>query len=295
MNWTALESLISGVNKYSTVFGRVWLSMVFVFRVMVFVVAAQQVWGDESKDFECNTRQPGCTNVCYNHIFPISHIRLWALQLIFVTCPSLLVVGHVRYREKKDTQYTASHKGEHLYAHPGKKEEGYLKLITLSFSLLQVSLVFKAGFDAGFLYILYYIYEGYDMPRLSKCSLEPCPNTVDCYISRPTEKRIFTLFMVVSSALCILMCICEMVYLIFKRISKLIKKKNEAEKRLFAETHELKLLAAPKSEFTSKTSIRVDPTASIRNITNIEEETIKEVFKNMDEKKYEWNSQHYKP
>lgn len=31
--------------------------MVFVFRVLVFVVAAQRVWGDESKDFVCNTRQ----------------------------------------------------------------------------------------------------------------------------------------------------------------------------------------------------------------------------------------------
>lgn len=57
MNWSGLESLLSGVNKYSTAFGRIWLSMVFVFRVMVFVVAAQRVWGDESKDFVCNTRQ----------------------------------------------------------------------------------------------------------------------------------------------------------------------------------------------------------------------------------------------
>lgn len=124
MNWSALEALISGVNKYSTVFGRVWLSMVFVFRVMVFVVAAQRVWGDENKDFVCNTAQPGCTNVCYDSIFPISHIRLWALQLIFVTCPSLMVVGHVKYREKKDLQYGASHKGAHLYANPGKKRGG---------------------------------------------------------------------------------------------------------------------------------------------------------------------------
>ena len=57
MNWSGLESLLSGVNKYSTAFGRIWLSMVFVFRVLVFVVAAQRVWGDESKDFVCNTRQ----------------------------------------------------------------------------------------------------------------------------------------------------------------------------------------------------------------------------------------------
>lgn len=57
MNWSGLENLLSGVNKYSTAFGRIWLSMVFVFRVLVFVVAAQRVWGDENKDFVCNTRQ----------------------------------------------------------------------------------------------------------------------------------------------------------------------------------------------------------------------------------------------
>jgi len=133
-------------------------------------------------------------------------------------------------------------------------------------------LIFKAGFDAGFLYILYYIYEGYDMPRLSKCSLKPCPNTVDCYISRPTEKKIFTIFMVVSSAICILMCICEMVYLVSKRIQKLVKKKTEAERRRFAENHEMSLLAAPRSVFRSKASIRLDPTASIQNLSVIEEE-----------------------
>lgn len=135
-----------------------------------------------------------------------------------------------------------------------------------------MSLILKAGFDASFLYILYHVYDGYDMPRLSKCSLEPCPNVVNCYISRPTEKKIFTLFMVVSSAVCILMCICEMIYLIFKRIQKAIKRKIEAERRLFAERHEMEPLAAPRSEFRSKTSIRVDPTASIQNLSDKKDE-----------------------
>lgn len=260
MNWGAFEVLISGVNKYSTVFGRIWLSMVFIFRILVFVVAAQRVWGDEIKDYICNTLQPGCANVCYNYFFPISHIRLWALQLIFVTCPSLMVVGHVKYREKKDMQYTASHEGEHLYAHPGKKRGGL-------WWTYMVSLIFKAGFDAGFLYILYYIYEGYDMPRLTKCSLEPCPNTVDCYISRPTEKKIFTLFMVVSSVVCILMCICEMIYLIFKKIKKFVKRKKETDMQIFAESHELKPLSTPRS-FRFRNSGWVDPTASVQNLTN---------------------------
>ncbi|KAK5619926.1 hypothetical protein CRENBAI_005085 [Crenichthys baileyi] len=172
MNWSGLQNLLSGVNKYSTAFGRIWLSMVFVFRVLVFVVAAQKVWGDESRDFVCNTKQPGCTNVCYDHIFPISHIRLWALQLIFVTCPSLMVMAHVKYREGKDRKYVEVNQGSHLYANPGKKRGG------LWWTYL-ASLVFKAGFDTSFLYILYRIYNGYDLPKLSKCTLEPCPNTTE--------------------------------------------------------------------------------------------------------------------
>lgn len=139
-----------------------------------------------------------------------------------------------------------------------------------------MSLIFKAGFDAGFLYILYYVYDGYDMPRLSKCSLEPCPNTVDCFISRPTEKKIFTIFMVVSSAACILMCICEMVYLICKRVQKLHRRKKEAEMRMIVESHELTPLASSRSEFRSRSSVREDPTntASIQNLNNFKAEQV---------------------
>ncbi|CAM5167616.1 unnamed protein product, partial [Eretmochelys imbricata] len=97
MNWGVFEGLLSGVNKYSTAFGRIWISLVFIFRVLVYVVAAERVWSDDHKDFDCNTRQPGCSNVCFDHFFPVSHIRLWALQLILVTCPSLLVIMHVAY------------------------------------------------------------------------------------------------------------------------------------------------------------------------------------------------------
>lgn len=102
--------------------------------------------------------QPGCTNICYDHIFPISHIRLWALQLIFVTCPSLIVMAHVKFREGKDAKYVEQHHGSHLYSNPGKKRGGLWWTYLLS-------LILKAGFDASFLYILYKIYDGYDLPR----------------------------------------------------------------------------------------------------------------------------------
>ncbi|XP_051501971.1 gap junction beta-3 protein-like [Myxocyprinus asiaticus] len=212
MDWKTFQALLSGVNKYSTAFGRIWLSVVFVFRVMVYVVAAEKVWGDEQKDFDCNTKQPGCSNVCYDHFFPISHIRLWALQLIFVTCPSLMVVMHVKYRDERERKYRAKHgKSAKLYYNTGKKHGG------LWWTYL-ISLFVKTGIEITFLYILHYIYESFDLPRLVKCKVQPCPNVVDCYIGRPTEKRLFTYFMVGASALCIVLSVCEIIYLISKRI-----------------------------------------------------------------------------
>uniref|UniRef100_A0A674IIT7 Gap junction protein beta 4 n=1 Tax=Terrapene triunguis TaxID=2587831 RepID=A0A674IIT7_9SAUR len=198
MNWSWLQELLSGVNKYSTAFGRIWLSVVIVFRFLVYVVAAERVWSDDQRDFECNTRQPGCSNVCYDHFFPVSHIRLWALQLILVTCPSLLVVMHVAYREAKQRKCREA-EGENcrrLYPDPGKKRGGLWWTYLLS-------LVFKVA--------------------------APCPNTVDCFIARPTEKKLFTYFMVATATLCILLNLCEMTYLVAKRCWELAARRQGRE------------------------------------------------------------------
>lgn len=58
-------------------------------------VLSFQIWGDEQSDFVCNTKQPGCENVCYDLAFPISHVRFWFLQIIAVAAPKLLYLGHV--------------------------------------------------------------------------------------------------------------------------------------------------------------------------------------------------------
>ncbi|EHB09495.1 Gap junction beta-4 protein [Heterocephalus glaber] len=212
MNWTFLQGLLSGVNKYSTALGRIWLSVVFIFRVLVYVVAAEDVWDDEQKDFVCNTRQPGCPNVCYDHFFPVSHVRLWALQLVLVTCPSLLVVMHVAYREERERRHRMKHgpNAPSLYNNLRKKRGGLWWTYLLS-------LIFKATVDSAFLYIFHRLYENYNMPRVVACSVDPCPNTVDCYISRPTEKKIFTYFMVGAAAICILLNLSEVTYLVGKR------------------------------------------------------------------------------
>ncbi|KAM9355173.1 gap junction protein beta 3 [Pholidichthys leucotaenia] len=226
MDWKTFQALLSGVNKYSTAFGRIWLSVVFVFRVMVYVVAAERVWGDEQRDFDCNTKQPGCANTCYDNFFPISHIRLWALQLIFVTCPSFMVVMHVAYRDDRERKHRAKFGDTNkLYANTAKKHGG------LWWTYL-ISLFVKTGIEVSFLYILHRIYNRFDLPRLVKCEVSPCPNQVDCYVGHPTEKRVFTYFMVGASALCVILNICEIIYLISKRIVRIANKMKSRHRRV---------------------------------------------------------------
>lgn len=213
MNWSVFEGLLSGVNKYSTAFGRIWLSLVFVFRVLVYLVTAERVWGDDQKDFDCNTRQPGCTNVCYDEFFPVSHVRLWALQLILVTCPSLLVVMHVAYRKAREKRYQEKVGKGSLYPDPGKKRGGLWW--TYVFSLL-----FKATIDIIFLYAFHAFYPRYTLPSVVKCHSAPCPNTVDCFIAKPSEKNIFIVFMLVTAVVCILLNLVELIYLVIKRCSE---------------------------------------------------------------------------
>lgn len=220
MSWAALYSQLGGVNKHSTSLGKIWLSVLFIFRITILVLAAESVWGDEQSDFTCNTQQPGCKNVCYDHFFPVSHIRLWCLQLIFVSTPALLVAMHVAYRKR-------GVKKELIASNGDKKDEDLEGLKNRRLHITgplwwtyTSSLFFRLLFEAGFMYALYFVYDGFQMPRLVKCEQWPCPNKVDCFISRPTEKTVFTIFMVASSAFCIVLNVAELVYLITKALMR---------------------------------------------------------------------------
>lgn len=213
MNWAFLQNVLSGVNKYSTSIGRIWLSVVFIFRILVFVAAAENVWKDESRDFICNTQQPGCDNVCYDKFFPVSHARLWAMQLIMVSTPSLLVALHVAYREHREKKH-----GRRLYQDKGRIDGGLLCTYLLS-------LILKTAFEVGTLLIFYFLYKGFSIPRMYQCVEDPCPNTVDCYISKATEKTIFLYIMGCTSILCMVLNVSEMVYILSKQCWKCFSKR----------------------------------------------------------------------
>ncbi|KAM6127138.1 LOW QUALITY PROTEIN: gap junction beta-7 protein [Pterocles gutturalis] len=205
MSWGFLCDLLSGVNKYSTGIGRIWVAIVFIFRLLVYLVAAENIW-KEHDELECNIKQPACENVCLDHFFPVSHIRLWALQLIMVSTPSLLVVFHVAYRENRE-----EHHNQKLHVSSGEIDDGLL-------CTYLISLILKTGFVIYFLVLFYKLYNGFKVLHLVKCDLRPCPNTADCYISKPTEKMIFLYFLMVTSCLCILLNLSD--YLLFKYSTK---------------------------------------------------------------------------
>lgn len=210
MNWGFLENVLSGVNRYSTAIGRIWLSVVFLFRILVYVAAAEQVWKDEQRDFVCNTRQPGCENACFDHLFPISQVRLWALQLIMVSTPSLLVALHVAYREHREAK-----RGRKLYRDKGSIDGGL-------FLTYAASLVFKTAMEVGFLLAFYFLYDGFEVTALRRCSQSPCPNTVDCYVAKATEKKVFLYLMGSASILCISLNVAELLYIVRKQLLRCV-------------------------------------------------------------------------
>uniref|UniRef100_A0A3B4AE84 Gap junction protein n=1 Tax=Periophthalmus magnuspinnatus TaxID=409849 RepID=A0A3B4AE84_9GOBI len=213
MNWGSFYAVISGVNRHSTGIGRIWLSVIFIFRILVLVVAAESVWGDEKSGFICNTQQPGCNSVCYDQFFPISHIRLWALQLILVSTPALLVAMHVAHRrhiEKKILKRSGRGSPRELERIRSQK----FQITGALWWTYMISIIFRILFEVAFLYIFYLIYPDFKMVRLVKCDSYPCPNTVDCFVSRPTEKTVFTVFMLAVSGVCVLLNLAEVLYLI---------------------------------------------------------------------------------
>ncbi|XP_077439918.1 gap junction alpha-3 protein-like [Vanacampus margaritifer] len=241
-DWSFLGRLLENAQEHSTVIGKVWLTVLFIFRILVLGAAAEEVWGDEQSDFTCNTQQPGCENVCYDEAFPISHMRFWVLQIIFVSTPTLIYLGHVlhivRMEEKRREREDENRKlGRHLEDHdplyrngnggggwkkekpPIRDEHGKIRIRGALLRTYIFNIIFKTLFEVGFILGQYFLY-GFHLKPLYKCRRWPCPNTVDCFISRPTEKTIFILFMLAVACVSLVLNLLEIYHLGWKKVKQ---------------------------------------------------------------------------
>lgn len=224
-DWNSLGKLLESAQEHSTVVGKVWLTVLFIFRILVLGAAAEKVWGDEQSGFTCDTKQPGCQNVCYDITFPISHIRFWVLQIIFVSTPTLIYLGHILHlvrmeQKQKHSDVSGADKQALLSSKAGKgpirDEQGKIRLQGVLLRTYVFNIIFKTLFEVGFIVAQYFLY-GFQLKPLYTCNRWPCPNTVNCYISRPTEKTIFIVFMLAVACVSLLLNLVEMYHLGFTK------------------------------------------------------------------------------
>ncbi|KAG9271023.1 gap junction protein, alpha 5a [Astyanax mexicanus] len=241
-DWSFLGNFLEEVQEHSTSVGKVWLTVLFIFRILVLGTAAESSWGDEQSDFLCDTQQPGCTNVCYDRAFPIAHIRYWVLQIVFVSTPSLIYMGHAmhtvrmaekrRQREHEDREVEEGRGeaggggGEKEYMEQKEKEPDAPTRIHLKGALLHtyvLSILIRLVMEVTFIVVQYMMY-GIFLDALYHCNALPCPNPVNCYMSRPTEKNVFIVFMLVVAAVSMFLSVLELYHLGWKQCKRYFRK-----------------------------------------------------------------------
>ncbi|XP_037618220.1 gap junction gamma-1 protein-like [Sebastes umbrosus] len=252
MSWSFLTRLLDEITNHSTFVGKVWLTVLIIFRIVLTAVGGESIYYDEQSKFICNTAQPGCENVCYDAFAPLSHVRFWIFQVILITTPTIMYLGFAMHKitRSEDSEYRsirtqrkrmpivsrgavrdyeeAEDNGEEDpmiaeeieqdkpdKAEKGseKKHDGRRRILRDGLMKIYVcQLLWRSSFEVAFLFGQYVLY-GFEVIPSYVCTRSPCPHTVDCFVSRPTEKTIFLLVMYVVSFLCLLLTVFEIIHL----------------------------------------------------------------------------------
>nr|XP_046229779.1 gap junction Cx32.2 protein-like [Scatophagus argus] len=230
--WSFLSALLDKVQSHSTVVGKVWMSVLFLFRIFILAAGVDKIWGDEQANMKCNTESPGCKNACYDQSFPISHARFWVLQILFVSTPTLIYLGHVllvirRENKLRRCMEKKTAKNGMMKAPKYSNEHGKVQLKGVLLVSYMMQLLFKILLEVAFIVGQYYLYGFILMPSKISFPNYPCPAPVDCFISRPTEKSIFIMFMLAMAVLSVILNILEIFHLMISKMK--VKKKRTSD------------------------------------------------------------------
>ncbi|XP_026875938.2 gap junction gamma-1 protein-like [Electrophorus electricus] len=253
MSWSFLTHLLDEISEHSTFVGKIWLTLLIVFRIVLTVVGGETIYHDEQSKFVCNTQQPGCENVCYDAFAPLSHVRFWVFQIIMISTPSIMYLGYAMHKIARMSDNDYRPRGRKRvpvvsrncdYEEPGetgedapmiaeelepsekdrpsaeevdgvgaaRKHDGRRRIRRDGLMRVYVlQLVSRSAFEVSFLFGQYVLY-GFEVAPSYVCTRSPCPHTVDCFVSRPTEKTIFLLVMYTVSAMCLALTLLEMLH-----------------------------------------------------------------------------------
>uniref|UniRef100_A0A8C6U1C4 Gap junction protein n=1 Tax=Neogobius melanostomus TaxID=47308 RepID=A0A8C6U1C4_9GOBI len=229
-DWSILGRFLSEVQNHSTVIGKIWLTMLLIFRILLVALVGDAVYSDEQSKFTCNTRQPGCNNVCYDTFAPVSHLRFWVFQIVLVSTPSIFYIVYVLHKIAKDEKlngrraHVPAQRVEAQGCGPverrimGNWERTPRSSPTRSDKKKTVLLIYilhvllRSVMEITFLIGQYFLF-GFEVPHLFRCETYPCPTRTDCFVSRATEKTIFLNFMFSISLGCFVLNVAELHYL----------------------------------------------------------------------------------
>uniref|UniRef100_A0A8C8S905 Gap junction protein n=1 Tax=Pelusios castaneus TaxID=367368 RepID=A0A8C8S905_9SAUR len=260
MSWSFLTRLLEEINNHSTFVGKVWLTVLIIFRIVLTAVGGESIYYDEQSKFVCNTQQPGCENVCYDAFAPLSHVRFWIFQVIMVATPSVMYLAFAMHRIARGSAGSRRSGGGQRAGVPvvrrgagrdyeeaeddneedpmifeeievekeekggegGEKHDGRRRISQDGLMKAYVlQLLCRSLLEVAFLLGQYVLYH-FEVSPSYVCTRSPCPHTVDCFVSRPTEKTIFLLIMYAVSGLCLFLNLCELCHLGVGRIRDLL-------------------------------------------------------------------------
>ncbi|XP_058532219.1 gap junction delta-3 protein [Ochotona princeps] len=219
--WAFLGSLLDAVQLQSPLVGRLWLVVMLIFRILVLATVGGAVFDDEQEEFVCNTLQPGCRQTCYDRAFPVSHYRFWLFHILLLSAPPVLFVIYSMHRAGKEAGGAEEAAEEAAVGACGRPDgpsppraprapraRAARRCYLLSVALrLLAELAFLGG--QARLY-------GFRVAPHFACAGPPCPHTVDCFVSRPTEKTVFLLFYFAVGLLSALLSLAELGHLLWK-------------------------------------------------------------------------------
>ncbi|CAB1318133.1 unnamed protein product [Coregonus sp. 'balchen'] len=111
---------------------------------------------------------------------PSDHLRLH---------PNVVYLGHVMHviPQEKQTEATAKSGSAMRWGKClNSDEKGHVKSKVTCWSVYMVNIFFRILLEIWVIYLYGFVLD----PKI-ECSRAPCPFTVECFMSRPTEKTIF--------------------------------------------------------------------------------------------------------
>ncbi|XP_035771012.1 gap junction delta-4 protein-like [Neolamprologus brichardi] len=204
----AKEIFFITINQNVSFTGKTWWILMLVFRLPVLLLAGFTLFSDEQDRFNCNTMQPGCSNVCFDLFAPVSVLRLWLFHLTLLGLPHLMFATYIMHKVLSCPYFgePSSHKAL-LHDLPlGRSCVGAPRFYGAYFVVIILRILLEAIFSAAQFFLF-----GLSIPKSFLCYEAPCTSGVECYISRPTEKNFMLNFMLCVAFLSVLLSLVDLV------------------------------------------------------------------------------------